>query len=38
MVESMPAELRIDRPFVFTIVDTQTGTIVFMGVVVDPAA
>ncbi len=38
-LKAMPAEsvtLRIDRPFVFTILDRKTGTILFMGRVLDP--
>ncbi len=38
-LKAMPAEsvtLRIDRPFVFTILDRETGTILFMGRVLDP--
>ena len=35
---SMPVELRIDRPFIFLIHDLQTGTILFVGRVVDPQA
>jgi serpin B len=35
-IESMPVELRIDRPFIFLIHDLQTGTILFAGRVVNP--
>ncbi len=38
MRESLPEELRIDRPFVFAITDTETGVILFLGVVADPTA
>lgn len=33
-----PLEVRIDRPFVFLIQDSQTGTVLFMGRVMDPTA
>jgi serpin B len=33
---SEPVEIRMDRPFVFMIRDLQTGTILFLGRVVDP--
>ncbi|NDL60083.1 serpin family protein [Phytoactinopolyspora mesophila] len=39
MVGSAPVEpmvFRVDRPFVFTISDAETGTILFLGTVVDP--
>jgi serpin B len=38
MRESMVerAELRLDRPFLFSLQDRETGTILFMGRVVDP--
>jgi serpin B len=36
--EDEPLEIDIDRPFIFLIRDTQTGTILFMGRVLDPSA
>ena len=36
MVESAPPELRIDRPFAFTVSDRETGAILFLGSVHDP--
>jgi serpin B len=33
-----PLEVRIDRPFVFLIRDSQTGTVLFIGRVMDPTA
>ncbi len=34
--ESRPIEVLIDRPFIFAIRDTQTGTLLFLGRVLDP--
>jgi serine protease inhibitor len=31
-----PVQFRVDRPFAFTISDTETGAILFLGAVVDP--
>jgi serpin B len=36
--ETEPLEVRIDRPFIFAIRDTQTGTVLFLGRVMDPSA
>lgn len=36
--ESMPEEMRVDRPFFFLIRDAEQGTILFLGRVVNPAA
>ncbi|MEA2593862.1 MAG: serpin [Thermomicrobiales bacterium] len=36
--ETGPRDVRIDRPFVFAIRDTQTGTILFLGRVMNPSA
>jgi serpin B len=33
-----PAELSVDRPFLFFIQDQATGTVLFMGRVTDPTA
>jgi serine protease inhibitor len=35
---SVEREVKIDRPFIFMIRDIETGTILFMGHVLDPAA
>jgi serpin B len=37
MTRGMPPALRIDRPFVYLIRDTATGSILFVGQVLDPA-
>jgi serine protease inhibitor len=37
MVESAPPQVRIDRPFLFTISDSETGSILFLGQVTDPS-
>jgi serpin B len=36
--DTEPIEVRIDRPFLFAIRDTQTGTLLFLGRVMDPSA
>jgi serine protease inhibitor len=36
MTTSMPPSFTVDRPFLFTITDTQTDTVLFLGSVTDP--
>lgn len=36
--ETEPPEVRIDRPFLFAIRDAQTGSLLFLGRVLDPSA
>ncbi|MCC6792447.1 MAG: serpin family protein, partial [Thermomicrobiales bacterium] len=36
--DEAPPEVRIDRPFIFVIRDSQTGTVLFLGRVMDPSA
>jgi len=35
--EELPFRMVVDRPFFFTISDRQTGTIIFMGAIKNPA-
>jgi serine protease inhibitor len=37
MAESAPPQFRVDRPFIFTISDSETNTILFLGQVNDPS-
>jgi len=37
-VEVEPIVLRLDRPFIYTIYDRQTGSILFLGQVMNPAS
>jgi serpin B len=34
----MPQQLKIDRPFIYMIRDIETGTVLFVGQVLDPSA
>jgi serine protease inhibitor len=36
MATSLPPSFTVDRPFVFTVTDTRTGTVLFVGTVEDP--
>jgi serine protease inhibitor len=36
MVASMPPSFTVDRPFVFTVTDTRSDTVLFLGTVEDP--
>jgi serpin B len=36
LIESLPQEFRVDRPFIFVIRENFSGTIVFMGKILDP--
>jgi serpin B len=33
---SLPPDVSVDRPFVFAIVDDQSGAVLFLGTLVDP--
>jgi serine protease inhibitor len=33
----MPLEVKVDRPFIFLIMDIQTGSVIFVGRVMNPA-
>jgi serpin B len=33
----MPLEVTVDRPFIFLIRDIKTGSVIFVGKVMDPA-
>jgi serpin B len=37
-VTSLPPQIRVDRPFVFAIRERLSGTILFLGKIVDPRA
>ncbi len=38
MARSLPERLQIDRPFIYIIRDTETGSLLFVGEVLDPSA
>jgi serpin B len=38
IVESLPPEIRADRPFLFAIRERLTGTVLFLGIVNDPTS
>lgn len=38
MARSLPERLQIDRPFIYMIRDTETGSLLFVGEILDPSA
>ena len=37
MARAMPERLQVDRPFIYLIRDTETGSLLFVGEVLDPS-